>query len=90
MLLVDLSSTIDMMATTTADDERPAATLDKAPVEEGTHEELMYALGVNLARQLGDVRPLVENGQELAVLTKGLVDTLIGQLSEQGQMPLYR
>ena len=26
-------------------------------VPEGTHEELMYALGVNLARQLGDVRP---------------------------------
>jgi len=26
-------------------------------VQEGTHEELMYALGVNLARQLGDVRP---------------------------------
>jgi hypothetical protein len=26
-------------------------------VEAGTHEELMYALGVNLARQLGDVRP---------------------------------
>ena len=26
-------------------------------VAEGTHEELMYALGVNLARQLGDVRP---------------------------------
>ena len=69
----------------TSGDENIVATLDKPPVEEGTHEELMYALGVNLARQLGDVRPLVENGQELAVLTKGLVDTLIGQLSEEGQ-----
>ena len=73
-----------MMATA----EENVAVLDKAPVEEGTHDELMYALGVNLARQLGDVRSLVENGQELAVLTKGLVDTLIGQLSEEGQSGL--
>ena len=29
----------------------------QARVKEGSHAELMYALGVNLARQLGDVRP---------------------------------
>jgi hypothetical protein len=36
-----------------------SADTDKASngVVEGTEEELMYALGVNLARQLGDVRP---------------------------------
>ena len=79
------SSSSDEEMTTT---EEVASVMDKAPVQEGTHEELMYALGVNLARQLGDVRPLVENGQELAVLTKGLVDTLIGQLSEEGQKML--
>lgn len=64
------------------------AVTDQPPVPEGTHEELLYALGVNLARQLGDVRPLVETGEELASLTKGLVDTVIGQLSEEGQKKL--
>lgn len=68
--------------------EGNTATAEKPSVEEGSHEELMYALGVNLARQLGDVRPLVENGQELAVVTKGLVDTVIGQLEEEDQKKL--
>lgn len=48
----------------------------------------MYALGVNLARQLGDVRPLVETGQELAQVAKGLLDTVVGRLSETGQVSL--
>lgn len=60
---------------------------DDAPVE-GSHAELMYTLGVNLARQLGDVRPLVENGQELAQVAKGLLDTVIGRLEEDGQRAL--
>jgi len=67
--------------------DEESATGDK-PVQEGSHDELMYALGVNLARQLGDVRPLVENGKELAVVTKGLVDTVIGQLEEEDQKKL--
>jgi len=76
------------------EDEDPTAaaavaTLDTPDgVEEGTHEELMYTLGVNLARQLGDVRPLVEDGQELAQVAKGLLDTVIGRLNEEGQRQL--
>jgi hypothetical protein len=57
-------------------------------VPEGSHDELMYALGVNLARQLGDVRPLVETGEELAQVAKGLLDTVIGRLEEDGQRTL--
>jgi hypothetical protein len=48
----------------------------------------MYALGVNLARQLGDVRPLVADGEELASVAKGLLDTVIGRLSDEGQRTL--
>ncbi|KAG7365917.1 FKBP-type peptidyl-prolyl cis-trans isomerase [Nitzschia inconspicua] len=54
-------------------------------VEPGTHDELMYALGVNLARQLGDIRPLVESGEELAQVAKGLLDTVVGRLNDDGQ-----
>ena len=64
------------------------APIGQSPMETGTHEELMYALGVNLARQLGDVRPLVENGDELAQVAKGLLDTVIGRLTEDGQQEL--
>ena len=45
----------------------------------------MYTLGVNLARQLGDIRPLIQDGDELAQLAKGLLDTVIGRLSEKDQ-----
>jgi len=63
--------------------------IEKAPTEGfSSHEELMYALGVNLARQLGDVRPLVENGEELTLVAKGLLDTVVGRLNEQGQLEL--
>lgn len=55
---------------------------------EGSHAELMYALGVNLARQLGDVRPLVENGTELARVAQGLLDAVIGRLDDEGQRAL--
>jgi len=63
-------------------------TVSKPPTEPGTHEELMYSLGVNLARQLGDIRPLVKDGQELTFLAKGLLDTVVGRLSEEGQLEL--
>ena len=59
-------------------------------VAPGSPEELMYTLGVNLARQLGDVRPLVEDGRELAQMAKGLLDTVIGRLSEEGQRQLLQ
>jgi hypothetical protein len=54
-------------------------------VQPGTHDELMYALGVNLARQLGDIRPLVESGEELAQVAKGLLDTVVGRLNDDAQ-----
>ena len=57
-------------------------------VEPDTHDELMYALGVNLARQLGDIRPLVESGEELAQVAKGLLDTVVGRLNDDGQRGL--
>ena len=52
----------------------PEAEPYKIPYEENSHEELIYTLGINLARQLGDVRPLCEDGSELAVVAKGLLD----------------
>lgn len=63
-------------------------TTNSVRVEPGTHEELMYILGINLARQLGDIRPLVENGEELAQVAKGLLDTVVGRLDEDGQRKL--
>jgi FKBP-type peptidyl-prolyl cis-trans isomerase len=57
-------------------------------IEEGSHDELMYALGVNLARQLGDVRPLVENSDELTQLARGLLDACVGKLDEEDQRKL--
>jgi hypothetical protein len=41
------------------------------PIEEGSHDELMYALGINLARQLGDIRPLVETPEEMTQVARG-------------------
>ena len=48
----------------------------------------MYALGVNLARQLGDVRPLVENSEELTQLARGLLDTVVGKIDDEDQRNL--
>jgi FKBP-type peptidyl-prolyl cis-trans isomerase FklB len=62
--------------------------IDTPPMDADTHEELMYTLGVNLARQLGDIRPLVETGDELANVAKGILDTVVGRLSEDGQRQL--
>jgi hypothetical protein len=66
------------------------ANIEKSPYEAGSHEELVYALGVNLARQLGDVRPLVENSAELTCVAKGLLDTVIGRLADEGQRKLLQ
>ena len=68
--------------------EETQGVIDEPPVDPDTHDELMYALGVNLARQLGDVRPLVESGDELAKVAKGLLDTVVGRLSDEGQQQL--
>jgi FKBP-type peptidyl-prolyl cis-trans isomerase len=71
-------------------ESEPVSQIDRPPVPEGSHDELMYALGVNLARQLGDVRPLVESGSELACLAKGLLDTVVGRITEEGQAALLQ
>lgn len=71
-----------------AEEKEKVGNVATSPYEAGSHDELMYCLGVNLARQLGDIRPLVEDGEELAVLAKGLLDTVIGRLTEDGQRAL--
>lgn len=73
-----------------AEESEMVANIEKSPYEEGSHEELVYALGVNLARQLGDVRPLVENSAELTCVAKGLLDTVIGRLADEGQRELLQ
>ena len=72
------------------DDDDKLGTISKPPADivEGSQHELMYTLGVNLARQLGDITPLVDSGKELAQVAKGLLDTVVGRLSEDGQRNL--
>lgn len=65
-------------------------------------DELMYVLGVNLARQLGDIRPLLvspddneasatqQYAKELSQVTAGIVDTIIGRVNEQQQIALLQ
>ena len=78
------SSTTSLGPRADVDENEPV--VDYPPsIQPGSHDELMYTLGVNLARQLGDVRPLVQSGEELASVAKGLLDTVIGRLSEDGQ-----
>jgi hypothetical protein len=71
-------------------DPPPTATSNVSSMafSEGSPEELMYTLGVNLARQLGDVRPLVQNSDELTAVAKGLLDTVVGRLSDHQQQTL--
>jgi FKBP-type peptidyl-prolyl cis-trans isomerase len=83
----DVSTTTSTAAAAAAAPE-PAMMIETPPMAADTHEELMYTLGVNLARQLGDIRPLVETGEELANVAKGLLDTVVGRLSEDGQRQL--
>jgi hypothetical protein len=71
-----------------ANNPEKVAVVDRPGLVEGSHEELMYALGVNLARQLGDVRPLVQNGEELAHVAKGLLDAVVGRIADSGQRSL--
>ena len=80
------SSSLETSESESSDRKEP--TVDKSPTEVGSHEELLYTLGVNLARQLGDIRPLVETGEELTFLAKGMLDTVVGRLSEDGQIDL--
>mmetsp|Transcript_30875 Transcript_30875/g.37604 ORF Transcript_30875/g.37604 Transcript_30875/m.37604 type:complete len:243 (+) Transcript_30875:188-916(+) len=54
----------------------------------GSHEELLYALGVNLGRQLGDIRPLVEDSAELNNMAKGIIDVVFGRLDKSTQANL--
>jgi len=65
-------------------------TVSTSPFKPDSHEELLYTLGVNLARQLGDIRPLVEDSNELSNVAKGLLDTVIGRLTEEGQTQLLQ
>jgi hypothetical protein len=86
-----LSSAAD--ADSDSEDQSSSAavsSIDSPPMEAGSHAELMYALGVNLARQLGDVRPLVESGEELAQVAKGILDAVVGRFTEEGQVDLLR
>lgn len=76
----DITSTATTTDTTTTSDI--TYTL---PFDEESHEELMYALGVNLARQLGDIRPLVEDGVELTQVAKGILDCVVGRLEDTAQ-----
>ena len=45
-------------------------------------------MGVNLARQLGDVKPLVESSDELTQLARGLIDTVVGKFDDESQRAL--
>ena len=80
-------------STTRLFSEEPSSSTKSPPLaskslEEGSHDELMYALGVNLARQLGDVRPLVESSEELTQLARGLLDTVVGKIDDEDQRAL--
>jgi FKBP-type peptidyl-prolyl cis-trans isomerase len=86
-----ISATTAAAARRENEDDEKEPTIDRPPeYPVGSHGELLYALGVNLARQLGDVRPLVETGEELAQLAKGVLDCVVGRLSEEGQKELLQ
>jgi hypothetical protein len=78
---------------------------DNEPTQVQPNDVLMYVLGVNLARQLGDIRPLLvspddsesdttkqqqQYAKELSQVTAGIVDTLIGRVDEQQQIVLLQ
>ena len=60
------------------------------PIDKGSHDELMYALGINLARQLGDVRPLVETPDEMTQVARGLLDAVVGKVDELSQREILQ
>jgi len=88
MPIVLRQPTLRVLLAEAEESKESVANIVSSPYEAGSHDELMYCLGVNLARQLGDIRPLVENGEELATVAKGLLDTVIGRLTDDGQRSL--
>eukprot|EP00934_Nitzschia_sp_Nitz4_P009471 Nitzschia sp. Nitz4//scaffold5_size260463//174332//175649//NITZ4_001000-RA/size260463-augustus-gene-0.15-mRNA-1//1//CDS//3329555394//9461//frame0 len=54
----------------------------------GSHQELLYTLGINLARQLSEVKSLIEDPEEMAHMVEGLADALTGRLDAMGQQKL--
>ena len=98
--LVQRKHPYTLMANTDASNEASASLSSSSASPQD--EILMYVLGVNLARQLGDIRPLsvssVENdtskqqqyAKELSQVTAGIVDTLIGRVNEQQQVVLLQ
>ena len=79
------ASTTRAMTISTAMETDQQEAASASGLEPESHEELMYTLGVNLARQLGDIRPLVENSEELTHVAKGLLDTVIGKVTDDEQ-----
>jgi len=61
-----------------------------SPFEPNSHDELMYVLGINLARQIGDINPLVDNKSELSIVAQGLLDVVTGKLSEEEQAMILK
>lgn len=43
-----------------------------------------------MARQLGDIRPLVENAEELTQVARGLLDAVVGKVDEVGQRDILQ
>lgn len=90
--------------TTTRDltnDDEGKDDLNPQKEEQQQHDDVMYVLGVNLARQLGDIRPLLvspdndntakeQYTKELTQVTAGIVDTIIGRVNEEQQIALLQ
>lgn len=57
-------------------------------IEGGSHDELMYTMGVNLARQLGDISPLTDTPEEMTSVARGILDTVVGRLTDEQQRAL--
>lgn len=70
----------------TEKDASEAATDEEITID----DELMYAMGINLGRQLGDIRPLVNDSEELTQLAKGLLDYFVGKLDDEDATELLR
>ena len=74
-----------------AETEKDSAEASAASDDEITvDDELMYAMGINLGRQLGDIRPLVNDSEELTQLAKGLLDYFVGKLDDEDATELLR
>jgi hypothetical protein len=60
----------------------------RSGIKVGSHDKLMYTLGVNLARQFGDIRPLIADGEEIGNVARGILDTVVGRSAEEEQEAL--